>query len=52
MVSRNVMRQDERVRLSEQLASVMEELRRATEDNRQRQELNTQVCQGRLSAGS
>lgn len=36
--------QDERVRLSEQLAAVMAELRQATEANRQRQELNSQVC--------
>lgn len=36
--------QDERVRLSEQLAGVMAELRQATEANRQRQELNSQVC--------
>lgn len=35
--------QDERVRLSEQLAAVMAELRQATEANRQRQELNNQV---------
>jgi len=31
------------VRLSEQLAAVMAELRQATEANRQRQELNGQV---------
>jgi hypothetical protein len=31
------------VRLSEQLAAVMAELRQATEANRQRQELNSQV---------
>jgi hypothetical protein len=38
--------QDERVRLSEQLAAVMAELRQATEANRQRQELNSQVGKG------
>lgn len=31
------------MRLSEQLAAVMAELRQATEANRQRQELNSQV---------
>jgi hypothetical protein len=35
--------QDERVRLSEQLAAVMAELRQATEASRKRQELNSQV---------
>jgi hypothetical protein len=34
------------VRLSEQLAAVMAELRQATEANRQRQELNSQVGWG------
>lgn len=41
-----VLVQDERVRLSEQLAAVMAELRQATEANRQRQELNSQVGVG------
>ena len=38
-----LLQQDERVRLSEQLAAVMAELRQATEASRQRQELNSQV---------
>lgn len=43
LVKRHSKIKDERVRLSEQLAAVMAELRQATEANRQRQELNGQL---------